>query len=519
MKRLCLPQGACLGWPEFLSFQLSPFVLVRDRACLPQGACLGWPEFLTFQLSPFVLVRDRARLASVSHAFHKDFRNADGQKEDLSPSRNFEDLTTILLNKKDLLAYEHWEAAMRTIRDLSFSQSRKIPPELWDAMPVLQSLHKLTAPRQDWFPTLACPEKMPNLTELVFDIWHTPELDLRGFTKLKRLTLDTEDVLARKVYVDLAQGVCNLAIDANFVIRTGSETIEQLTLTTQRRGKHVCLEAPRWPALTSLSVMSPMFDLTVTRGFLPLREFAFPRTYGPAKRDDLAEICSLNQLKTLFLAHEHVNDISSFPSERLIGLEELTVHYPGKTKSNDLKPLVAVAKTLKRLVLVIEDNPFDNNGGRCQVDMRSVGLLTQLESLRLEGHYLSYAALSCLASCQELRHLFLHGMAFDQVPRDFHFSLPRLETLDLAVHRLQSFFNVATMLTGLTSTLRRLTLACFESATIRGTDLCRTLRLFQRLDWLDLHAIRCEQRSAILRSPARATELDNWFSPTCTIVP
>lgn len=502
---------------------------MNKRHCGVGRGTSPWPNFLPDHLRPFVHGQDRAQLAAVCRAFRKPFRTAEAlwhsadslfgnydHDEDPEISAYLEDVDKIFadIDVDWLVERERWEKIMLMIRVLSFIPRNHSPPPFWDVMPVLDNLSNLTVIGQTWFPGPDCAEKMPNLTWLDLAVClRIAELDLTAFAKLRRLVLRTEKSVADTIDIDLPVGCHDVSVDANFVIRSGSETIDELTLMAHQVVIKFVLEAPRWPALTSLNVTSGMIELDLPSGVLQLRQFDFPSDFAYSEEFQLQKVCDVGRLRSLLFEPDGSSSVlTTFPRHGLASLEELDLVSPG-SKSYDLEPLVAVRDTLKRLSIW-------SGQTKSHLDMKNVGRLTRLESLSLDTstNYLAHATLSYLRSCQELRHLSVRGLLLDKP--ETRFSLPKLETLNLAVREIDSFCDVTRMLSGLPNSLRRLTFGCVAVGPADNvTKLFKTFRRFKRLEWLDLNGIRGSQRKYFVPSPTRDIELDNWLSPDCAILP
>lgn len=505
-KRLCVRPG--LQSTNFLPDQLRQFVHPWECASLA-AVCRAFAK-------PFRVAHPRWHAVRSLFGFDNNFYDEDDDDDEDDISAYLEDVDGLFKasvgGQVDWLADRvRWKTLIQRIRVLWFTTAWGCLPRLWNEMPTLENLSKLTMMYQPWFSGALVAAKMPNLTSLDLIVrvsYKTTELDLSGFPKLRRLCL-RNDGSDGKIDVDLPRTTLVLTVDASFFVRSGSETVERLTVNKAQDpffGKFV-LAGAKWPALTQLRVTSPMVKLSFPDGPLPLREFDFKNERVPGC--PLAKVCKPERLVGLTLTPVSVNDVWAFPGAQLSNLQELTLTLPNVTKArNNLAPLVAVCGTLKWLV--IRTNSFD-----CELDMESIGKLRHLETLHLQSTSSTLrAALRHLEGCQELRHLVLDKMVLDDRPAS-SFVLPKLETLALDAD-LKTFFRIIRVLPGMFTSVRRLTLACLVAR--GGTSrrkLFERLRCFKRLEWLDLRRVF----AAHVSTPSRTVELDNWLPPACTILP
>lgn len=495
---------------------------MTKRLCFQQQSC-SWPPFLIAQLRSFVDLQGRKRLSATCRRFNKLFRSVGSHWYDVSKlfgsnrcdqeiQTYIEDVDRVFANAAQDVDWpadrEHWERVVRMIRRLRYRAAGHSAPPLWNQVPILENLSDLDILDYGWFAPVACAEKLPNLTALTLVFcFSAREFDFSSWRKLRRLSL-RNDGPSGKISIDLSPATCDLMVDTSFVVRSGSETVERLTLTdaNDRAAKFV-LSAPAWPSLTLLTAMSPLSNIWFSDGHLPrLHEFAFE--HDPTQRCDLLKLFKAEQLATLYLPAGSVSDVLVVAGQSLTNLQELMLELP---VGSDLESLVAVRSTLKRLHVWTSRKS-------CRFDMQSIGQLTRLESLRINA----YSRRSCqvelryLENCQELRHLSVRGMLDATFP-GFSFYLPKLETLSLSV-KLKAFFELTEMVPGLPNNLRRLTLGCKIRREESMSKLLWTLRTFRRLEWLDLSEIRGKQPKSFVRGPTRAVELDNWLSPNCAVV-
>lgn len=522
---------------------------MTKRLCVrpPQGkGSSPWFDFLPVQLRPLFKPSELASLSQVCHAFTKFFCVSELRSQDVGPL--FGHTAPTPAGETAILTYDdgdfgdvgiidwlneraRWTTMVKMLRDLDFIAERK-PPPLFDQMPVLENLHSLELSNvQPWFFGPTWLDKMPNLVSLTLIVC-TPidELNFTGWPKLRRVYLEnrsTAEVITR-IAVDLPPSTRILEADATFFVRSGTENVEQLVLKGHDLpyvGKFR-LSVPKWPALTQFFLRTETFAIAVSDGLLRITEFGYYVTEFGYDKTELAmyhslhTLCEVERLKALSLAPGlSYKDQSSFPADRLRALEDLTLHLPQTENPNpvSLAPLVAVRKTLKRLV--VWGNVAWGTELEGQWDLGSLRQLTRLESLFLGARQKPCnVALRHLDRCKELRHLTIRGM-FLSLPKRGQLVLPKLETLELTNGSPQTaFLRFTNLVRDLPNSLKRLTLGCTIQGPRGASALMQKLRSFKRLEWLDLSGTMAPHRKRLCAELDAAVQL-GWFSPSCTIVP
>lgn len=468
-KHRRVAQGVDAPWPEFLIDIIASFVHNRDISKL-RRTCRAFRDAYDAEVieswtcpSLFGLPKHSRPLQVIVRAIHHDAQRR-------GRFRSFERLQDHD-NEKNFM--------LDTVRELQLDSDTQ---PIWH----VADLPAFSRLRSVWFhshhPSLFLPygSTLPQLTELYCRVGfksYFDHVDFTCLTRLQRLYLWNRDQVAALITIAIPLTVTTLGVDVTCRVESGQTNVQHLKLKRIDASEfaNFSLTSSEWPALRRVDSFDLVSCLLVLpEGPLSIEEL---KLFGsrPDANDKIcvvSRICQVSKLRTLELSEQPELTKGLFASKTLAYLTGIRrLQFSVKT-AVDLRPLLALRRTLTELVIAIE-------GGAEPVDTKTIGHLSSLERLELDStNEKKRVTLDAreLAGCVRLRHLKL--LEF-QVKRWPH--LCNLDSLEVTCGT-----DPTRAFALLPKSIRRITFGSWVKSEEHLAKFTANLARFSQLEWLDL---------------------------------